>query len=178
MGERGCARRLGEWVCVAIRACCGARGPLCCGATPQGMCKASHDSGMCWKQFMVRLERILGLWRHFILPPCTTRGRRSSNVQLGSACARVPVYYSASSSVVVHLKASLPEAQSGSRRFCFYLEYSPKMLPNGISAQNTGGGFREPHVLGPGGGKSKYAVHLFLLAIPNRSREPNCFLGS
>jgi hypothetical protein len=44
--------------------------------------------------------RILGLWRHFILPPCTTQGRGSSNVQLGSACARVPVYYLLSSVAV------------------------------------------------------------------------------
>ena len=39
-----------------IRACCGARGPLCCGAPPQGLCKAPHDPGICWKQFMMRLE--------------------------------------------------------------------------------------------------------------------------
>ena len=32
------------------------------------------------------------MWRHFILPPCTTRGRRRFNVQLGPSCARVPVY--------------------------------------------------------------------------------------
>ena len=39
-----------------IRACCGVRGPLCCGAPPQELCKAPHDSGMCWKQFMMCLE--------------------------------------------------------------------------------------------------------------------------
>ena len=38
-------------VCV-----CGVRGPICCGAPPQGLCNAPHDSGMCWKQFMMCLE--------------------------------------------------------------------------------------------------------------------------
>ena len=50
MGERGCASRLGR-VCV-----CGVRGPLCCGAPPQGLSNAPHDPGMCWKQFMMSLE--------------------------------------------------------------------------------------------------------------------------
>ena len=68
-------------------ACCGVRGPLCCGAPPQGLCKAPHDPGMCWKQFMMCFLGLLGLWRYFILPPCTTRGRRSANAQLRSACA-------------------------------------------------------------------------------------------
>ena len=36
---------------------CGVRGPLCCGAPPQGLCNAPHDSGMCWKQqFIMCLE--------------------------------------------------------------------------------------------------------------------------
>ena len=44
---------------------CGARevsvekGTLCCGAPPQGLSNAPHESGMCWKQFMMRLE---GTW--------------------------------------------------------------------------------------------------------------------
>ena len=48
----------GAWVGVGvkpIRACCRIRGPPCCGAPPQGLCKAPHDSGICWKQFMMRL---------------------------------------------------------------------------------------------------------------------------
>ena len=39
-----------------VRVCCGVRGLLCCGAPPRGLCKASHDTGICWKQFMMRLE--------------------------------------------------------------------------------------------------------------------------
>jgi len=49
MGEHGCARRLGGWVWVRSRlgrvCVCGVRGPLCCGAPPQGLCNAPHDSG-------------------------------------------------------------------------------------------------------------------------------------
>jgi hypothetical protein len=33
------------------------------------------------------------LWRHFILSPCMSLDRIISNVQLGYACAKVPVYY-------------------------------------------------------------------------------------
>jgi len=40
--------RLIRRVCV-----CGIRGPLCCGAVAQGLCNAPHDSGTCWKQFMM-----------------------------------------------------------------------------------------------------------------------------
>ena len=41
------------------------------------------------------------MWRPFIQPPCTTWDRiRSSNVQFGSVCARVPVYCLVSSVVV------------------------------------------------------------------------------
>ena len=46
------------WVGVGVkpvRSCCGIRGLLCCGAPPQGLCKAPHDSGICWKQFTVCL---------------------------------------------------------------------------------------------------------------------------
>jgi len=35
----------------------GGIGSLCCGgAPPQGLCNAPHDSGMCWKQFVMCLE--------------------------------------------------------------------------------------------------------------------------
>ena len=50
------------WVGVGVkptRACLclwSQRGPLCCSAPPQGLCNAPHDSGMCWKQFMMCLE--------------------------------------------------------------------------------------------------------------------------
>ena len=47
-GEVGCA-------CVA-REVSVEKGTLCCGAPPQGLSNAPHDSGMCWKQFMMRLE--------------------------------------------------------------------------------------------------------------------------
>ena len=53
------------------------------------------------------------MWRHFILPPCTTRGRRSSNVQFGSACAWVPVYYPVSPVVVVFVEDSPPFGDPG-----------------------------------------------------------------
>jgi hypothetical protein len=39
-----------------IRACCGVRGLLCCGAPPQGLCKAPHGPGTCSKQIMMCLE--------------------------------------------------------------------------------------------------------------------------
>ena len=32
---------------------------LLCGAPPQRLCKAPHDSGVCWKQFMMLLEEVL-----------------------------------------------------------------------------------------------------------------------
>ena len=105
-------RKTPDWVggCVKpIRACCGVRASLCCGAPPQGLCKAPHDSGICWKQFMIRWDDAW-LWGHFILPPCTTQGRRSSNVQIGSACAGFPVCYLVSSVVALEKRAP-----SGSR---------------------------------------------------------------
>ena len=30
-----------------------------CSAPPQGLCKAPHDSGVYWKQFMMLLEEVL-----------------------------------------------------------------------------------------------------------------------
>jgi hypothetical protein len=57
--------------------------------------------------------RTLGLWRHFILPPCTTRGRRSADVQLGYACERVPVYCPVSSVVVVVVEDRPPFGDLG-----------------------------------------------------------------
>ena len=53
------------------------------------------------------------MWRHFILPPCTTRGWGSSNAQLGSASARVPVYYLVSSVVVVGVEDRPPLGDLG-----------------------------------------------------------------
>jgi len=53
----------------------------------RGFASHRHDPDMCWKQLVILLE---GTW--FVAafrPPCTTRGRRSSNAQLGSALLRV-----------------------------------------------------------------------------------------
>ena len=40
------------------RRVCGEMNYLC-GAPPQGLCKAPHDSGVGWKQFMMLLEEVL-----------------------------------------------------------------------------------------------------------------------
>ena len=53
------------------------------------------------------------MWRPFNLPSCTTRGRRSSNVQLASACARVPVYYLTSPVAVVGVEDRPPFSDLG-----------------------------------------------------------------
>ena len=53
------------------------------------------------------------MWRPLILPPCTARGRRSSNVQFGSACAKVPVFYIVSSVVVVGVEDRPPFVNLG-----------------------------------------------------------------
>ena len=66
-------RLLRGLICV-----CGVRGPLCCGAPPQGLCNAPHDSGMCWKQFMMCLEgRILALAHISSLDTDLTRNTRA-----------------------------------------------------------------------------------------------------
>ena len=53
------------------------------------------------------------MWRHFILPPCTTRGRRSFNVQFESACAWLSVYYPVSPVAVVVVEDSPPFGDPG-----------------------------------------------------------------
>ena len=68
----------------------------------------------------------------FILPPCTTRGRRSSNVQLGSACARMPLYCLASSVVVVGVEGRPPFGDLGCalrRRLATVLRSQPGVAP-------------------------------------------------
>ncbi len=53
---------------------CGEMLSLClCGAPPQGLCKAPHDSGVCWKQFMMLLEEALVCGGVSFHPPCTSR---------------------------------------------------------------------------------------------------------
>ena len=49
-----------------------------CGAPPQGLCKAPHDPGVCWKQFMMLLEEdlVCGGVSCFIPPPLHVPGRR------------------------------------------------------------------------------------------------------
>ncbi len=47
-----------------------------CGAPPQGLCKASRDSGVCWKQFMILLEEVLVCGGVFIPPALHVPGRR------------------------------------------------------------------------------------------------------
>ena len=59
---------------------------ICCGAPPQGMCKAPRDSGICWKQFTMRVGGYL-VCGGISFYPHAPRGRRGSDVQLGSACA-------------------------------------------------------------------------------------------
>ncbi len=58
-GKRGSARRLNEeaWVVKPVGRVCGEMLSLCFvrGAPPQGLCKAPHDSGVCWKQFIMLL---------------------------------------------------------------------------------------------------------------------------
>ena len=44
-----------------------------CGAPPQGLCKAPHDSGVCWKQFMMLLEEVLVCGGVSFHPPCASR---------------------------------------------------------------------------------------------------------
>ena len=68
---------------------------------PRRVCARHRVTRVCVGNSSWCLCRAFGLWWHFILPTCTTRDRRGSNVQLGSACARMPVYYRASSVVVV-----------------------------------------------------------------------------
>ena len=81
-----------------IRACFGVRGILCCGALPQGLCKAQHDPSIRRKQFMMCVWRPLDLWRHFILPHIWAGG--VSDVQFGvcvcMGASSVPVHYHAS----------------------------------------------------------------------------------
>jgi hypothetical protein len=43
------------------------------GAPPQGLCKAPHDSGVCWKQLMMLLEEVLVCGGISFHPPCTSR---------------------------------------------------------------------------------------------------------
>jgi len=78
-----------------IKACCGARGPLCCGAPPQGLCKAPHDPGICWKQLMMCLE---ATWfvAAFLSTPMHDPGPEECQrpvrvcVNTGSQCATLP----------------------------------------------------------------------------------------
>ena len=62
-----------------------------CVVLPQGLCKAPHDSGVCWKQFMMLLEEDLVCGSVSFQSPCTSRvddegirvrvaGRRSARV--------------------------------------------------------------------------------------------------
>ena len=73
-GKRGSARRLSgkAWVVKPVRACLWRNAFSLCGAPPQGLCKAPHDSGVCWKQFMMLLEEVLVCGGVSFHPPCTS----------------------------------------------------------------------------------------------------------
>ncbi len=76
-----------------------------CGASPQGLYKAPHDSGVCWKQFMVLLEEVLVcggvscfisrgevyvIWGIMAAAHCAllTIGSRSSELRKKAKCLR------------------------------------------------------------------------------------------
>ena len=115
MGKCGCAMRL---IVVGVRGClkpikaCGiAESAFFLVAPPRGgLSVAPRDSDRCWKQFMMCLEgiRFVAMIHcdFSISSPCTTRSWRRYTVQLGSVCARVPVYRRYSSVVVVGVSIS------------------------------------------------------------------------
>jgi len=68
----------------------------------------------------------------FILTPCTTRGRRNSNVQLGSAYSMMPVYYLASSVAAVGVEGRPPFGDLGCalrHRLALVLRRHPGVAP-------------------------------------------------
>ena len=53
---------------------------------PQGLCKAPHDSGVCWKQFMMMLqEEVLVCGGVSFHPPLHVPGRRSHSRPCGGS---------------------------------------------------------------------------------------------
>ncbi len=69
--------------------------------SPKGFCKAPHDSGVFWKQFMVLLEEVLVCGGVSFLTPCTSRVEEGIRVRVkGRRSARAAPVYSLISSVV------------------------------------------------------------------------------
>ncbi len=69
-GQTRKCKALNEKACVVkpFRACLWRNGFLV------WLCKAPHDFGVCWKQFMMLLEEVLVCGGVSFQPPCTSRG--------------------------------------------------------------------------------------------------------
>ena len=90
MGRRGLWGLLGR-VCGEMLSLCG--------APPQGLCKAPHDSGVCWKQFMMLLEEF-SVCGSASFHPCMSRVDEGIRVRVtGRRSAGLPVYCLVSSVV-------------------------------------------------------------------------------
>ena len=64
------------------------------GAPPRGLCKAPHDSGVCWKQFMMLLEEVLVCGGVSFHPPLHVPGSAKgfASVCRVGAVPGLPVY--------------------------------------------------------------------------------------
>ena len=94
-----------------------------CGAPQQGLCKAPHDSGVCWKQFTMLLEEVSVCDGVSFDSPCTSRV--DEGVRVGSAHCQggLPVYYGLISSVVLLVVDYLVQQPASAGLLFYFLDY-------------------------------------------------------